>query len=128
MSLKNFIEEIESKYPDQVNCGLPARKIDEQIPEAVKPIYLFADGIDLPFGRIFPMCEAIEKSGRDPFNPGWFVFGFDNYFTFWLCKKNGSDSDLVFTYWDHESGNSIEDPEWSNLNDFLKDLLEDYEH
>ncbi len=74
---------------------------------------------DLPYGRIYDLDTALRQSGKSPFSPDWFVFGQDNYFSFWLCTKGKADEGLYFTYWDHESGLEIEEPAWEDLLTFL---------
>lgn len=82
---------------------------------------------DLPYGRIYDLDTALRQSEKSPFSPDWFVFGQDNYFSFWLCTKGKADEGLYFTYWDHESGLEIEEPAWEDLLTFLKEVEEDIE-
>ncbi|MCI9079097.1 MAG: hypothetical protein HFH68_09290 [Lachnospiraceae bacterium] len=41
----------------------------------------------MPYGNIYDIDSAMEISERAPFFPNWFVFGKDNYFSYWLCFK-----------------------------------------
>ena len=81
--------------------------------------------VDLPYGRIYDLDLAITNSNRAPFSPDWFVFGQDNYFSFWLCYKRNNNCGHYFTYWDHESGLEIEAPIWDDLLSFLKEMDEE---
>ncbi|WP_394522810.1 hypothetical protein [Lacrimispora sp. JR3] len=82
--------------------------------------------VELPFGRIFAVDIALEQSKNKPFSPDWFVFGRDNYFSFWLCSYFPDKEGLSFTYWDHESGNEIDGAVWPDLESFLQDLEDEY--
>jgi hypothetical protein len=46
----------------------------------LRGLYETVSGVELPFGRIFTVEEAIEQSKNKPFSPNWFAFGRDNYF------------------------------------------------
>lgn len=127
MSFVNIIKDIRIKYPDLVICEAPLNEVNDRVPEIFKSIYTFANGINLPFGSIFSLDDAINKSKRLPFSPDWFVFGYDNYFTYWLCRYS-PDGDLWITTWDHESGNDIEEAVWPDLIEFLVEMLEEYEY
>ena len=71
---------------------------------------------------------AVKHSEAEPFkSEGWFCFGFDGYFSFWLCKLEPDKEKLSFTYWDHESGCEIDEPIYENLTEFLKEMQEEYE-
>ena len=83
--------------------------------------------MNLPFGEIYPIEIAIKQSERNPFKPNWFVFGKDKYFSFWLCSYSANEEGLSFTYWDHESGNEIDEAVWSDVISFLKEMEEEYE-
>ncbi len=99
----------------------------EKIPEPLRGFYNTFQSADLPYGRIYDLDTALRQSGKSPFSPDWFVFGQDNYFSFWLCTKGKADEGLYFTYWDHESGLEIEEPAWEDLLTFLKEVEEDIE-
>lgn len=98
----------------------------EIIPIALKDFYKDILEAELPFGRIFKPSIAWEQSKNNPFSPDWFVFGQDNYFSFWLCSYSPDEEGLSFTYWDHESGNEIDGAVWPDLQSFLQDLEEEY--
>jgi len=98
----------------------------EGIPTPLKDLYKDVLEVELPFGRIFMPSIALEQSKKKPFLPEWFVFGRDNYFSFWLCSYLPDKDGLSFTYWDHESGNEIEGAVWSDLESFLQELEEEY--
>lgn len=96
------------------------------IPNILHGLYEIISEVELPFGRIFTVEQALEQSKNKPFSPNWFVFGRDNYFSFWLCSYSPDTEGLSFTYWDHESGNEIEEAVWPDLESFLQDLEEEY--
>lgn len=58
---------------------------DKTIPIGMREFYATIKKADLPYGRIFSKEEAKIKSQKIPFEPMWFVFGQDNYSSFWLC-------------------------------------------
>jgi len=97
----------------------------ERIPTALKDLYKDILEVELPFGRIFAPGTAWEQSKNRPFSPDWFVFGRDNYFSFWLCSYLPDEEGLSFTYWDHESGSEIDGAVWPDLQSFLQDLEEE---
>ena len=69
---------------------------------------------------IYNLETALDNSKRLPFSPDWFVFGQDNYYSYWICFKRKTITGCYFTYWDHESGCSMEEPVWKDLLSFLK--------
>lgn len=117
------------KYFDEVNAqyvihNQTALK-NEEIPAAMREFYQTFECVDLPYGRIYDVDTACRQSQRAPFSPDWFVFGQDNYFCFWLCRRGETDDGLYFTYWDHESGTGIEEPVWADLFSFLREVQEE---
>ena len=74
-----------------------------EVPEILQDFYRKIESVDLPFGRIYELEFALNNSKRMPFYPEWFVFGQDNYSSFWLCYRGKSEDGCYFTYWDHES-------------------------
>ncbi|MBR4083996.1 MAG: SMI1/KNR4 family protein [Lachnospiraceae bacterium] len=99
--------------------------LDISIPEAMKEFYSSVKYADFSFGRIYDMEEALKMSERAPFSPDWFVLGQDNYFSYWLCKKEPNEKGKVFTTWDHASGIGIDEPVWDSLLTFLERMAED---
>ena len=126
MELIDFLTDLKARFPSQINFEPGLNRIGDDIPDALKDFYKFSNGGSFQFGSIFDLNQAKEKSKRPPFCKNWFFFGYDNYFTYWVCKYS-PDNGLWFTTWDHESGNDIEEPVWKNLGDFLQEMLEEYE-
>ncbi|MBQ4523265.1 MAG: hypothetical protein IJA10_09985 [Lachnospiraceae bacterium] len=129
-SLQEYIEELKKKYNDKVNA-VPSEYDEEMlalVPDAIKEFYRTYESIELPFGEIDRIEVAVKHSEAEPFkSEGWFCFGFDGYFSFWLCKLEPDKEKLSFTYWDHESGCEIDEPIYENLTEFLKEMQEEYE-
>lgn len=114
-------------YFDEIDANVNKEKTSlegKDIPEVMHKFYETIGSIDLPYGRIYDVDLAIRKSQRAPFAPDWFVFGQDNYSSFWLCYKGDNDYGCYFIYWDHESGLEIEEPIWEDLLLFLKEVEE----
>ncbi len=93
--------------------------------EVLRELYDTVGSVDLPYGIICNLDLAIKISASDPFSQEWFVFGGDNYFSYWLCYKGENEEGHYFTYWDRESGMDIEPPIWDDLLTFLKEVEED---
>ena len=129
-SLQKYIEELKKKYNDKVNA-VPSEYDEEMlalVPDAIKEFYRTYESIELQFGEIDRIEVAVKHSEAEPFkSEGWFCFGFDGYFSFWLCKLEPDKEKLSFTYWDHESGCEIDEPIYENLTEFLKEMQEEYE-
>lgn len=129
-SLQKYIVELKEKYNDKVKAV--SSEYDEEmlalVPDAIKEFYRTYESIELPFGEIDRIEVAVKHSEAEPFkSEGWFCFGFDGYFSFWLCKLEPDKEKLSFTYWDHESGCEIDEPIYENLTEFLKEMQEEYE-
>lgn len=127
--IKLYFESLIEKYGNKVCLSVP--KIDteklKKIPVALHPLYKIVSNVSFPFGEIYTIEESLKQSERKPFNPNWFVFGRDRYFSFWLCSFTKDEDGLSFTYWDHESGNEIDGAVWSDIISFLKEIEEEYE-
>ncbi len=125
--IQDYIISLKKKYDSVkiVECNLKTQNLKE-IPDTLHDLYENVLEADLPFGHIFTVETALEQSKNKPFNPDWFVFGRDNYFSFWLCSYSPDKEGLSFTYWDHESGNEIDGAVWSDLESFLQDLEEEF--
>lgn len=129
-SLQKYIVELKEKYNDKVKAV--SSEYDEEmlalVPDAIKEFYRTYESIEVPFGEIDRIEVAVKHSEAEPFkSEGWFCFGFDGYFSFWLCKLEPDKEKLSFTYWDHESGCEIDEPIYENLTEFLKEMQEEYE-
>lgn len=128
--IKIYFDYLIKKYGHKVS--LSSSNIEnlklKKVPIALLPLYKLSSSIQLPFGEIYTIEESIKRSKRKPFNPEWFVFGTDRYFSFWLCAYNQDEEGLSFTYWDHESGNSIGTAVWPDIISFLEELEDEYEY
>lgn len=125
--LEEYISNLKKKYEDVkiVECNSKKQNL-KGIPNILHDLYETVLEVELPFGRIFTVDIALEQSKNKPFSPNWFVFGRDNYFSFWLCSYSPDKEGLSFTYWDHESGNEIDGAVWPDLESFLQDLEDEY--
>ena len=55
------------------------------------------------------------------------LFGFDGYFSYWLCLFTPDNDGLSFTYWDHESGADIDGAVYKDIIEFLEAMRSEYE-
>lgn len=129
MSLEKFINQLKNDYIDGISYSECNDKkiIQSQIPVQLESLYKNYNGILFPFGSIYSIEKAIEMSSRSPFiEEKWFCFGQDNYFSYWLCKKETKEEDFAFTIWDHEMQSVIEEPSFQKLEEVLHYLATDY--
>lgn len=117
--LLEFLEETNAEY-EKENITI----MQNSIPMALKEFYENIKEAEFSFGRIYNVKDALQVSQRKPFEPMWFVFGQDNYSSFWLCRMEPDDSGRQFTYWDHNAGIDIDEPVWTDLIQFLKRMDE----
>ena len=97
----------------------------EYLPQSLKEFYQIYDSVEFPFGEIYPLQVTLKED--EPFkSEGWLCFGFDGYFSYWLCRKESDDEGLVFTSWDHEMDDEMEATH-NELVEFLKDMETEYE-
>ena len=123
MSLSEFLEKMKEIYGDTVVVKLndKEKSILTSLPQQLQELYKIYDSIELPFGEIYPLNATLQE--EEPFkSEGWLCFGFDGYFSYWLCKKTGK----AFTAWDHETDDEIEATH-SNLVEFLMDIETEFE-
>lgn len=127
--LEEFINKMKEKYGDRVITKASSFSEEEmlQVLEPLKEVYTLYDGVEFPFGYIDSMKSAVELSNTaEPFkSEGWFCFGFDGYFSFWLCKYDSDEDGLWFTPWDHDLNDEIECA-YASLVEFLTDMEEEY--
>lgn len=69
------------------------------VPEPLRDLYRFSDGLTLPFASIdrFGDCDRTTY-------PNWICFGSDRHFSCFLCHVSESPA---LTTWDHEAGQAI---------------------
>ena len=81
----------------------------------------------MPFGSIFTVEETRKMSYQQPFmDEEWFCFGQDNYgFVFWLCKE--VDGRTFFNAWDHDMSDDIDEGKEITLEEFLQEIINDFE-
>lgn len=98
------------------------------VPHALWDLYRAYSQGSLPFGDIYTPGHAAERSKAEPFaSQGWFCFGYDRYFTFWLCKWSPDKEHLSFTAWDHGAGGEIGGAVFETVVQFLQDEQEEFE-
>ena len=97
------------------------------IPSALHCFYKKYSFLKMPLGSIFTVEEARKMSYQQPFlDEEWFCFGQDNYgFVFWLCKE--VDGRTFFNAWDHEMSDYIDEGMEITLEEFLQDIINDFE-
>ena len=114
-SFAEIIEQVERDFGESIELSPPAD--DPGIPEALKPLYAFSNGFELPFAFINKATDCKRDT-----DPGWVNFGFDFYFSFFLCHESDRPA---FTTWDHDSGTEIEGV-WETPIEWLVALYDDY--
>ncbi len=97
------------------------------IPSALHCFFKKYSFLKMPLGSIFTVEEARKMSYQQPFmDEEWFCFGKDNYgFVFWLCKE--VDGRTFFNAWDHEMSDYIDEGMEITLEEFLQDIINDFE-
>lgn len=131
MNIKDYFASLEDKYPGQILYSNSKYDSDliNRIPKQMIDFYNVYGEMTFPFGRIYSIEKANEMSEREPFkSEDWFCFGQDNYFTFWLCKKNVEISENAFTVWDHGAFATIEEPFLQTLEQELDFLETEYKN
>lgn len=127
MKFAEFLEEMKAKYGDSVSVKLndDRKAVPENLPRPLKEFYQRYDSVEFPFGEIYPLQVALKED--EPFkSEGWLCFGFDGYFSYWLCKKEMDETGDIFTSWDHEVDDEIEATQ-DDLVEFLVDMEKEYE-
>lgn len=128
--IERFIKEMKEKYSDNMVVKMRTCSEEEvmQVPLPLRELYSCYDSIEFPFGRIDSIETAVRHSNTaEPFkSEGWFCFGFDGYFSFWLCSYSSDSEGLWITPWDHDTDDEIEGV-YSDIVEFLRDMEEEYE-
>ena len=97
------------------------------VPEKLREFYSAYQSMKFPFGKIYSIDDCLKASMAEPFrSEGWFCFGQDEYFSFWLCKESPDSDGLSFTTWDHELEEEIDDPAFAEIADLIQYLSDDY--
>ncbi len=121
MKFAEFLEEMKVKYGDDVRVKLNdgGKVVPENLPQELIEFYQSYDFVEFPFGEVYPLHVTLKED--EPFkSEGWLCFGFDGYFSYWLCKKETNDMGTVFTSWDHEVDDEME----ATHDDFVEFLME----
>ena len=127
MKLIEFLEEMKAKYGDGVSVKLndDGKIVPENLPQSLKEFYQTYDSVEFPFGEIYPLHVTLKED--EPFrSEGWLCFGFDGYFSYWLCKKETDEMGNIFSSWDHEMDDEMEATH-DDLVEFLMDMELEYE-
>lgn len=97
------------------------------IPSALHSFYKKYSFAKMHFGSIFTVEETRKMSYQQPFmDEEWFCFGQDNYgFVFWLCKE--VDGRTFFNAWDHDMSDDIDEGMEITLEEFLQEIINDFE-
>ena len=128
--ISDYINKLSEIYGDKVT--FTKSTYDENtlslVPKVLREFYTEYSEVYLPFGYISNIENSLRDSEAEPFkSEGWFSFGFDGYFSFWLCLFTPDNDDLSFTYWDHESGADIDGAIYTDIIEFLEDMQSEYE-
>ena len=129
MSLSECITILEELYEKDIKIkeGCEDESKRFQVPDKLRDFYSLFQSLKMPFGRIYPIDEGLEMSQDEPFkSEGWFCFGQDDYFSFWLCKNTPDSEGMSFTAWDHEMEEEIGDPAFGSIEEFLLFLSDEY--
>lgn len=119
-----YFKELIQKYDkDDIVLGKPIKDSSrlEGVPKVLHKLYEISETIELPFGVIYNVEEAKRQSQLAPFNPNWFVFGHDNYTSFWICTFEPNLEGLSFASWDHDI-EEIDEPIDADIVSFFKDM------
>jgi len=127
--LTKYIEDLRKKYGDEIITK--ESNYDDtillKVPEPLREFYKEYESLETPFGIIDSIEISIKASEAEPFkSEGWFSFGADKYFSFWLCAYNKDSDGNSITSWDHDVDDEIE-ATYNNIIDFLNDMEEEYE-
>ncbi|WP_252244417.1 MULTISPECIES: hypothetical protein [unclassified Clostridium] len=127
--LTKYIEDLRKKYGDAIVTK--ESHYDDmmllKVPEPLREFYREYESLEMPFGIIDSIEISIRSSEAEPFkSEGWFSFGADRYFSFWLCAYKGDNYGNSITSWDHDIDDEIEAMD-NNIIDFLNDMEEEYE-
>lgn len=126
----DYVNKLIELYGDEICYKKSSYDADtlSQVPEALREFYSeFAD-LETPFGYIKTIENARKHSDREPFKKeGWFSFGFDGYFSFWLCLCRPDEENLSLTSWDHGGSHEIGEAVYEDLIEFLEVIREEYE-
>lgn len=131
MNINECIRKMEAYYRNGIVYTKSTYTSDvfSSIPIQLEEFYKNYGGMQFPFGRIYSIEKAIEMSKRAPFKYGeWFCFGQDDFFSFWLCKKGMKKNEMVFSIWDHECRDDIEEACFGELCEFLEYLSDEYDN
>lgn len=128
--ISEYMDEIIKIYGNKVE--LTKSTYDENalslVPKALREFYAEYSKVDLPFGYVYSIENSLKDSEAEPFkNEGWFSFGFDGYFSYWLCLFIPDNEGLSFTCWDHESGADVEGAVYKDIIEFLEAMRAEYE-
>lgn len=129
--VRDFFEELMYEY--SIDVLAKKSTYNEQqltlVPEALREFYKEISEADLSFGHIYSIDDALKEAKVEPFNSeGWFPFGQDNYFSFWLCSYQPDKENLSFTTWDHKSGCDIDGAVYEDVIELLEDVRDEYEY
>ena len=127
MEFTEFLDKMKIKYKDSVVVKYNGEEkiIPDHLPQPLKEFYQIYDYVEFPFGGIYPLHVTLKED--EPFkSEGWLCFGFDGYFSYWLCKKDFDAAGENFTSWDHEMDDKIEAMQ-GNFVEFLMDMENEYE-
>ena len=124
--LLDNLEELFGERFELIERTTDAVKLSD-IPSALHCFYKKYSFLKMPLGSIFTVEEARKMSYQQPFlDEEWFCFGQDNYgFVFWLCKE--VDGRTFFNAWDHEMSDNIDEGMEITLEEFLQDIINDFE-
>lgn len=127
--IQAYINELISMYGSAVR--FTKSSYDESslalVPEALRDFYKEYAELQLPFGCVDPIEVGMANSEAEPFkSEGWFCFGFDGYFSFWLCRTVPDEENLSLTTWDHDSGCEIDGATEKDIVAFLKNAQSQY--
>lgn len=128
MKITDYIKKLEENYIDGV-LYKQTSKSSSQKNLCVQLIDFFDnfDELKTPFGEIFSIEKIIEMSDREPFkSENYICFGKDNYFSYWICKKDVKEGEDCFSIWDHETSFDEVEPCFSELTELLEFAENEY--
>lgn len=128
MKIFDYIKKLETNYIDGVFYKQKSTNNSENfLPVQLIDFFNNFDELKLPFGEVFSIEKIIEMSNREPFkSKNYICFGKDNYFSYWICKKDIKEGEDCFSIWDYETSFDEVEPCFSELTELLEFAENEY--
>ena len=124
----SYIEKIESEYGIPIKYNKVTRNEDEllKVPVLLRKLYEYIDGITFPFGTVYSLDEAVEKS-REPIFDNFFCFGHDYTKEHgWLCLYEPNEFGASFNFSPFDEPVKVTGL-YKDVIEFFEDMRSDYD-